>query len=235
MQLFISWSGDRSHRLAIAMNVWLEHQFPGQIEAFVSSDIEKGTQWFPAVRRLRDAARRRRRRDRHQARGQRRRAVLAAPRPVAEGRRRPGARPSAVEEILRYLPPSQYQGRFSVEDRAFEGGTIPAGHPVLLITAPPPATRGVRAPPTTSTSSGPPTSPSASATVHACLGAALARMESRIAIEEIARRWQRLEIDEAGLRRVHMSNVAGTPTSRSTPSPASGPPRARRGRRAPAS
>ena len=50
--------------------------------------------------------------------------------------------------------------------------------------------------------------------VHACLGAALARMESRIAIEEMARRWQRLEVDEDGLRRVHMSNVAATPTCR---------------------
>ena len=45
--------------------------------------------------------------------------------------------------------------------------------------------------------------------VHSCLGAALARMESRIAIEELARRWRRFEIDDAGLRRVHMSNVAG--------------------------
>ena len=31
-------------------------------------------------------------------------------------------------------PPSQYQGRYSVEERTFEGGTIPAGFPVLLIT-----------------------------------------------------------------------------------------------------
>jgi hypothetical protein len=34
-------------------------------------------------------------------------------------------------------------------------------------------------------------------------------MESRIAIEELATRWRRLEVDEAGLRRVHMANVAG--------------------------
>ena len=45
--------------------------------------------------------------------------------------------------------------------------------------------------------------------VHSCLGAALARMESRIAIEELATRWRRLEVDEAGLRRVQMANVAG--------------------------
>jgi cytochrome P450 len=45
--------------------------------------------------------------------------------------------------------------------------------------------------------------------VHSCLGAALARMESRIAIEELTARWKRLEVDRDGLRRVHMSNVAG--------------------------
>ena len=45
--------------------------------------------------------------------------------------------------------------------------------------------------------------------IHSCLGAALARMESRIALEELARRWRRLEVDTDGLRRVHMSNVAG--------------------------
>lgn len=116
----------------------------------------------------------------------------------------------AVEEILRYAPPSQYQGRFSVEERTFEGGTIPPGYPVLLLTGA--ATRDPRAferaddfeidrPPSVSIGFG--------HGVHSCLGAALARMESRIAIEEIAQRWRRLEVDESGLQRVHMSNVAG--------------------------
>jgi cytochrome P450 len=45
--------------------------------------------------------------------------------------------------------------------------------------------------------------------VHSCLGAALARMESPIAIAEMARRWPRYGIVEDGLRRVTMSNVAG--------------------------
>ena len=39
--------------------------------------------------------------------------------------------------------------------------------------------------------------------------AALARLESRIAVEELAKRWPSYEVDTAGLRRVHMSNVAG--------------------------
>ena len=81
----------------------------------------------------------------------------------------PAKIPGAVEEILRILPPSQYQGRFSVEDRTFEGGTIPAGFPVLLLTGA--ATRDPRQfdDPTTSTSSGRPPSRSASAT--ACTAA----------------------------------------------------------------
>jgi cytochrome P450 len=118
--------------------------------------------------------------------------------------------PGAVEEILRLLPPSQYQGRFSKEERQLESGTVPQGHPVLLLTGA--ATRDERAfehpddfvidrPPSIAIGFG--------HGVHSCLGAALARMESRIAIEQLATRWDRLEVDVDGLRRVHMSNVAG--------------------------
>lgn len=118
--------------------------------------------------------------------------------------------PRAVEEILRYWPPSQYQGRFSEEERAFEGGTIPAGFPVLLITGA--ATRDPRAfkrADEFDTGRQPGITIGFGHGAHSCLGAALARMESRIAIEELATRWQRLEVDEAGLRRVQMANVAG--------------------------
>jgi cytochrome P450 len=118
--------------------------------------------------------------------------------------------PQAVEEILRYWPPSQYQGRFSLQDSEWHGTTLPAGYPVLLITGA--ATRDPRTferaddfeidrPPTVAIGLG--------HGAHACLGAALARMESRIAIEEIARRWGSWEVDEHGLGRVQMSNVAG--------------------------
>ena len=118
--------------------------------------------------------------------------------------------PRGVEEILRYLPPSQYQGRYSHEERTFEGGTIPEGFPVLLITGA--ATRDPRAYENADTFDVERTPNVAIALghgVHSCLGAALARAESRIAIEEIAKRWKRLEVDESGLKRVHMSNVAG--------------------------
>lgn len=116
----------------------------------------------------------------------------------------------AVEEILRMWPPSQYQGRFSVRDSDFDGVTLPAGYPVLLITGS--ATRDERffdAPDTFEIDRPPSHALGFGLGIHSCLGAALARMESRIAIEEMVRRWPRYEIDEAGLRRVHMSNVAG--------------------------
>ena len=118
--------------------------------------------------------------------------------------------PRAVEEILRYWPPSQYQGRFCVQERELGGGTIPPGFPVLLITGA--ATRDPRAferADEFDIERQPGISIGFGHGVHSCLGAALARMESRIAIEELARRWRRLEVDEAGLRRVRMANVAG--------------------------
>jgi len=118
--------------------------------------------------------------------------------------------PRAVEEILRYWPPSQYQGRFCVEEREMEGGTVPAGFPVFLITGA--ATRDPRAfdrPDEFDIERQPGITIGLGHGVHSCLGAALARMESRIAIEELVTRWQRLEVDESGLRRVQMANVAG--------------------------
>jgi cytochrome P450 len=118
--------------------------------------------------------------------------------------------PRAVEELLRYWPPSQYQGRYSVQERELEGGTVPAGYPVLLITGA--ATRDPREferPDEFDIERQPGITIGFGHGVHSCLGAALARMESRIAIEELATRWRRLEVDEAGLRRVHMANVAG--------------------------
>lgn len=116
----------------------------------------------------------------------------------------------AVEEILRYLPPSQYQGRYSLSETRFRDDVVPAGFPVLLVTGA--ATRDERfferpddfdidRPVSHALGFG--------LGVHSCLGAALARLESRIVIEEMAQRWPTFEVDHDGLRRVSMSNVAG--------------------------
>lgn len=122
----------------------------------------------------------------------------------------PSRIPAAVEEILRIDPPSQYQGRFSRAERTFEGGTIPAGVPVLLLTGA--ATRDPRAfeRPTELIIDRPPAvTLSLGHGIHSCLGAALARMEGKVAIEEVLARWDRLEVDTDNLERVAMSNVAG--------------------------
>jgi len=118
--------------------------------------------------------------------------------------------PGAVEEILRYYPPSQYQGRFSVRDSVYSGVTVPAGHPTILVTGS--ATRDERFyddPDTFNVDRTPTLALGLGYGIHSCLGAALARMESRIAIEELAKRWPKFEVDEAGTTRVQMSNVAG--------------------------
>jgi cytochrome P450 len=118
--------------------------------------------------------------------------------------------PGAVEEVLRVHPPSQYQGRFAVTDVPFESGTIPAGSPVLLLTGA--ATRDPRAydrPDEFDVTRGGHTTLAFGYGAHSCLGAWLARLESRLAFEEIRRRWSKLVVDHDGLLRVNMSNVAG--------------------------
>jgi len=118
--------------------------------------------------------------------------------------------PAAVEEILRYNPPSQYQGRFAVEEAVFDGGTIPAGSPTLLLTGS--ATRDPRAYERADVfeiTRGGHTTLAFGYGTHSCLGAWLARLESRVAFEEIRRRWPRLEVDYDRATRVNMANVAG--------------------------
>ena len=44
---------------------------------------------------------------------------------------------------------------------------------------------------------------------HFCMGAALARMEARVALTEAAGAGRAYDVDEAGLERVHSINVRG--------------------------
>ena len=122
----------------------------------------------------------------------------------------PGVLGTAVEEILRYWAPSQYQGRYSMVDSEWHGVTIPKHKPVFLITGA--ANRDPRRyddPDKFDITREPGLAVGLGHGLHVCLGAALARLESRVAIEEIARRWPAFEVNEEGLRRVQMSNVAG--------------------------
>jgi len=122
----------------------------------------------------------------------------------------PSLSSGAVEEVLRYWAPSQYQGRFSHRDSEWHGVTLPAGQPVFLVTGA--ANRDEREyedPDRFDIDRPVGLTLGLGHGIHSCLGAALARLESRMAIEEWARRFPRYEVDEAGCARVNMSNVAG--------------------------
>ena len=122
----------------------------------------------------------------------------------------PGLLPAAVEEILRFYPPSQYQGRFAFDQVELHGEVIPTGSPVLLLTGA--ACRDPRAfqdPDRFDVTRPTALSLGFGHGIHSCLGAALARAESRIALEELGRRHPRFSVDHEDLERVRMINVAG--------------------------
>jgi cytochrome P450 len=117
---------------------------------------------------------------------------------------------NAVEETLRFDPPSQYQGRVTTCDVTLHGRVIPKGAKVLLINGasgrderrfPDPDRYDVRREIDMHLGFG--------YGRHICLGASLARMETRIGIEEFLRRWPSYEIPPDGIRRMHSSNVRG--------------------------
>jgi len=118
--------------------------------------------------------------------------------------------PNAVEEVLRYTSPSQYQGRVTTRDVEWHGGRVPKGARILLLTGS--ANRDEREFPDADRFDIERKIPVAlgfGQGIHFCLGASLARLESRVALEEVARRCPRIAVDEARCVRVHMSNVHG--------------------------
>lgn len=116
----------------------------------------------------------------------------------------------AVEEVLRWRAPSQYQGRYSLADREFHGVTIPAERPVLIVTGA--ANRDPRVyddPDRFDIRRDAPMPISFGHGIHFCIGAHLARLEGQIALGELYRRWPDLVVDVDGIEYVHMTNVAG--------------------------
>jgi len=120
--------------------------------------------------------------------------------------------PAAVEELLRYEGPVQYNVRFTLKEAHLPSGTIPAGKPVFLLMAS--ANRDSAA--FTDADSFDIDRDRTEAQnlglgygIHSCLGAALARMESAIALEKMLDFMPRYEVQWDGLRRVQMQNVAG--------------------------
>jgi cytochrome P450 len=120
--------------------------------------------------------------------------------------------PAAVEELLRYVGPVQYNVRYTLREAHVPSGVIPAHKPVFLMKAA--ANRDSRAFDDAETFDITRDRTQAQNLglgygIHSCLGAALARMETAVALEHLLDFMPRYEVDFDGLERVHMQNVAG--------------------------
>jgi len=122
----------------------------------------------------------------------------------------PGLMANAVEEMLRWDPPSHYQGRWTTRDVEMHGTVIPEGQRVILITAsavhderkyPDPELFDIRRDIDRHVSFG--------LGRHLCLGASLARLETIVAFEELLKRFPDFTFDETGVERAYSSNVRG--------------------------
>jgi len=118
--------------------------------------------------------------------------------------------PRWAEETLRYDPSSQALARTLTEDVTFHGRTMRSGQKVLLLIGaanrdervfPDPDRYDVMRDHTESLSFGKGT--------HFCLGASLARLEARVGLEAVLRRFPDFDIAAGNLERVHSTNVRG--------------------------
>src|SRR5262245_31001017 len=124
--------------------------------------------------------------------------------------RDPGLVPNAIEELLRFESPSPVQARWVTRDVEHYGQVVRAGSIMLLLTAS--ANRDDRKFPDgdrfdihrkidhhLAFGYG----------VHFCLGAALARLEGRVALEEVLKRFPSWEVDQDNAKQARTSTVRG--------------------------
>jgi cytochrome P450 len=122
--------------------------------------------------------------------------------------------PAAVEEILRFDPPSQLQGRTTTRDVELHGKTIPSGARTMLLTGA--ATRDERRfddPDVFNvTRENDMTAIYFGYGIHRCLGIHLARLEIRVAFEELLARYPDFHVYPDRATRKVLSNVRGVDT-----------------------
>ena len=121
--------------------------------------------------------------------------------------------PNAIEELLRYEPPAPHTARYVTRDVEIRGTTIPAGSAVLMLLGSgnrdearwPDADRfDIHRDVGQMLTFG--------YGIHFCLGAALARMEGRVVLEEVLRRWRDWTVVEDRARLSPTSTVRGWDT-----------------------
>lgn len=125
----------------------------------------------------------------------------------------PSLIPAAVEEILRLEPPGPFNARYVTRDVEFHGQTVPAGSALLVALGaanrdpakyPDPDKLDIhrKAGLHLTFLIGP----------HYCLGSALARLEGRVALEEILKRWPTWDVDWDNAKLAVTSSVRGWET-----------------------
>jgi cytochrome P450 len=122
----------------------------------------------------------------------------------------PSLIPGAVEEVLRFEPPGPFNARYVTRDVEWHGQAVPAGSAMLVLIGAAnrdperyeePDRFNVRRQKGMHLTFilGP----------HYCLGSALARLEGRVALEEILRRWPAWEVDWDAAKLQQTSSVRG--------------------------
>jgi len=121
--------------------------------------------------------------------------LLESPQQLRQLRADPTLIPQAIEEMLRYEPPVQATRRFATEDIEFHGTTFKKGQLIFLSIAG--SNRDPRAnenPDTFDINREKPTQISFGYGIHLCIGAALARLETQVALEELLDRYPDMEL-----------------------------------------
>jgi cytochrome P450 len=117
---------------------------------------------------------------------------------------------NAIEELLRYESPSPVQARYVATDVEHYGQTVPAGSIMLALTAS--ANRDERRfadPDRFDIHRKIDHHVAFGYGIHFCLGAALARLEGRVALDEVLQRFPTWEIDWDNAVQAHTSTVRG--------------------------
>lgn len=123
----------------------------------------------------------------------------------------PSLIPNAIEELLRFEPPSPAQARYVTKDVEFHGQVVPAGSIVLALNGS--ANRDERQFGETAEEFDLHRKINRHVAfgfgIHFCLGAALARLEGRVALEELLKRFPTWEVDWEHAEQAHTSTVRG--------------------------
>jgi len=118
--------------------------------------------------------------------------------------------PGAIEEILRFEAPSPVQARYVTKDVEHQGQVVPAGSAILLLNGagnrddrkfPDGDTFDIRRRIDHHLSFG--------YGIHFCLGAALARLEGRVALDEVLQRFPTWDVDWDNAKQARTSTVRG--------------------------